>query len=113
MIVLREIVMVCCIYSITQNVYNMCKLCHINGGLFYAFYILWKIFVTCIYSMYMFVSKTSQTNFYVFIINECEGVNDCDINSDCINTDGSYTCTCTCHPGYSAMEETAVSTLLI
>ena len=50
------------------------------------------------YSMYMFVSKTSQTKFYVFIIN---GVNDCDINSDCINTDGSYTCTCTCHPGYS------------
>ena len=84
-------------------IYNMCKWCHINdvlyiitfnGGLFYAFYILWKIFVTCIYSMYMFVSKTSQTKFYVFIINECEGVNDCDINSDCINTDGSYTCTC-------------------
>ena len=68
MIVLREIVMVCCIYSITQNVYNMCKLCHINGGLFYAFYILWKIFVTCIYSMYMFVSKTSQTNFYVLSV---------------------------------------------
>ena len=31
---------------------------------------------------------TSQTK---FIINECEEVNDCDINSDCIylNTDGS------------------------
>ena len=36
-IVLKEIVMVCCIilYSITQNVfiYNMCKWCHINDVL--------------------------------------------------------------------------------
>ena len=33
----------------------MCYIITFNGGLFYAFYILWKIFVTCIYSMYMFV----------------------------------------------------------
>ena len=39
MIVLREIVMVCCIYSITQNVfiYNMCKWCHINDVLYNYF----------------------------------------------------------------------------
>ena len=66
-IVLKEIVMVCCIilYSITQNVfiYNMCKWCHINDVLynyfqrwtFYDFYILWKIFVTCIYILYVHV----------------------------------------------------------
>ena len=38
---------------------------------------------------------------YVFSadINECIGLNDCDINSECNNTDGSYDCSC--DPGYS------------
>ena len=28
-------------------------------------------------------------------VNECsEGVDDCDINSDCADTDGSFSCTC-------------------
>ena len=47
---------------------------------------------TC--TTYMFTSQTKVSD-----INECEWVNDCDINSDCNNTDGSYNCTC--HPGYS------------
>ena len=27
-------------------------------------------------------------------INECEGSNNCDINANCTNTQGNYTCSC-------------------
>ena len=32
-------------------------------------------------------------------INECGSADSCDVNSNCTNTDGSYTCSCL--PGYS------------
>ena len=37
--------------------------------------------------------------FSLLDIDECAAVNNCDINSECENTMGSYNCTC--HPGYS------------
>ena len=40
------------------------------------------------------------TNFLNTDINECsEGIDDCDINADCADTDGSFTCIC--RQGYS------------
>ena len=45
---------------------------------------------------------------YFTDIDECElDVDDCDVNSDCVNTEGSYECVCL--TGYSSNGETCMS----
>ena len=36
---------------------------------------------------------------YIIDIDECQGVNNCDSNANCTNTQGSFTCSC--QEGYS------------
>ena len=54
-------------------------------------------------------ATSSQLHFFKFIfffnvyhftdINECKGNHSCHVNATCMNTKGSYVCTC--HPGYT------------
>ena len=86
------------LYTISASgvIYMMCYIITIiifNGGLFKCFFGHVYTLRTCL------LVKPHKLSFMFSDINECEGVNDCDINSDCINTYGSYNCTC--HPGYS------------
>ena len=48
-----------------------------------------KMCMCCIYSNHMITSNSSD-------IDECESVslNNCDENADCLDTEGSFTCTC-------------------
>lgn len=40
-------------------------------------------------------------------MNECDLANDCDPDAECVNSDGSYTCTC--RDGYSGDGKTCES----
>ena len=45
-------------------------------------------------------------------LDECDsGTHNCDVNADCINTAGSYTCTC--KPGYQGDGETCQGELIL
>ena len=50
-----------------------------------------------------------NTSFFILLtdINECAGSNDCVANSECGNTDGSYTCTCS--TGYTGNGKSSCS----
>ena len=52
-------------------------------------------------------------DFLVFVldINECRGDNDCDVNANCTNTEGSFTCAC--RSGYKGDGKTCKGNKLV